>query len=101
MKRDVPMSRLDDRRLDAAFRLIEAAAVAGDRCPQNKPFGPLRDGAIRGLIAAGRVRSEVYLHNWRVVTLLAGPHKGKATAAPPQGGRPYLVNGVRVGRLGR
>jgi hypothetical protein len=53
---------------------------------------------MAALCAAGRIRSEVYAHNWRRAVILDGPHKGKATASPPGGGKPYLVNGVHVGR---
>lgn len=88
-------------RAEADFKLMEAAAAAGVRCPMNHPFGPISPASVAALVAAGRIRSEVYRHNWRVVTILDGPHKGKSTAAPPEGGRPYLGNGVHVDRLRR
>ena len=88
-------------KLEADFRLLEAAAVAGKRCPFTQPFGPIGSDSIPTLVAGRRIRSEVYHHNYRVVTILDGPHKGKATAPPPNGGSPYLVNGVHVDRLSR
>lgn len=88
-------------RIEQAFGLIEAAAVAGARCPQNEPHGPIASGAVTALVEAGRVKSEIYAHNWRVVTILAGPNRGQTTAPPPLGGSPYLVNGVHVDRLRR
>jgi hypothetical protein len=79
--------------LDRNFALIEAAASKGDRCPQAKPFGPLDAAAPAALARAGRIRIEVFMHNFRVVTMMDGPHKGKQTqAAPKQGsGKPYKI----------
>ena len=86
-------------RVEADYRLIEAAAIAGERCPQTEPHGPLASNSIGHLYAAGRIRSEIYRHNFRVVTLLKGPHAGKATAGPGDGSlKPYRVNGRYVGR---
>lgn len=85
-----------EQKIEASFALIEAAAMAGERCPQTNPHGPIPGGAVTALVEAGRVRSEVYAHNWRRVVILVGPNKGKATAEPPGGGIPYLVNGVRA-----
>lgn len=90
---------MSKNRIDSDFRLLEAAAVAGERCPQNQPFGPIHSYSIRTLVNAKRIRSETYGLNWRRVVILEGPHKGKATAPPPNGGAPYLVNGVLVKRI--
>jgi hypothetical protein len=84
--------------IEASFALLVAAAVAGKRCPQNEPFGPIQRGTVERLIEAGRIRSEVYAVNFRRVTILTGEHAGKSTAAHPKGFAPYLVNGVRVDR---
>lgn len=92
---------LSATRVEAHFRLLEAAAAAGERCPQSNPHGPMSSESIAALIEAGRIKSEVYAHNWRVVTILDGPHKGRKTAPPPAGGSPYLVNGVHVDRIAR
>ena len=93
------MSRTD--RIERDFGLLEAAAVAGERCPFSNPFGPISSASITALVESGRIRSEVYRHNWRVVTILDGPHKGKSTQAAAPGLAPYLVNGGHVGRLRR
>ena len=86
---------------DAEFCELEAAAIAGKRCPQSWPHGPLRSGSVSALVELGRIRSEVYAKNWRVVTILEGPHKGKSTESPPSLGVPYLINGRRPGRPDR
>jgi hypothetical protein len=84
--------------LDDNFRLLENAASVGERCPQTYPHGPIGANAITKLVAAGRIRSEVYRYNYRVVTILVGPHKGKSTAPAAPGLAPYLINGVHVDR---
>lgn len=95
------MSARTEARIDADFALLERAAADGLRCPKDSPHGPISRGTIPALIADGRVRSEVYRQNWRVVTILTGPCAGKATAPYPGGGRPYLVDGVHVERQRR
>lgn len=90
------------QRLDHNFQLLVQAAIAGERCPQSHPHGPIDGGAIQLLVEAGRIKSEVYAHNYRRVTILTGEHAGKATADHPRGLQPYMVNGVHVekGRWG-
>ena len=92
---------MSEMRIEADFRLLEAAAVAGERCPQSWPHGSIRSGTIAKLIDAGRIRSEVYAKNWRVVTILEGPNKGKSTESSPSLAAPYLINGRRPGRPDR
>jgi len=84
---------LTAERLERDFALLEAAAASGARCPQNVPFGPLAAGASTQLARAGRIKVELYVHNWRVVTILDGPHKGRSTQPCPYGGseKPYKV----------
>ena len=81
--------------LDRAFKTVEAAALRGERCPLNSKNGVvagLQHGALPALARAGRVRIEVYPHNWRVVEIIAGPHRGRCTARPPNHAwRPYRV----------
>lgn len=84
------------RRIELDFLAIQAAAIAGERCPKSHPEGPLSSGSIGVLYEAGRIKSEVYARNWRVVTILTGEHAGKSTAPPPRPGAPYLVNGRHV-----
>ncbi len=88
-------------KFDTDFDLLVAAAVAGERCPQSTPYGPLKKGAIGALVRERKIKSEVYRHNYRVVTILAGPHRGASTAPADRGLRPYIVNGVRIGRFAR
>jgi hypothetical protein len=78
--------------VDRAFALIEQAAIKGERCPQSEPFGPLKSTAVYALYAAGRVRGEIFSSNFRRMTILTGPNKGKQTADPPQNcGPPWKV----------
>lgn len=76
--------------LDKAFAMIEAAAIKGERCPQNDVF-PGKKGAVPELARQGRIKIEVFAHNWRVVTIMEGPNKGKRTKAAPMGSEPYKV----------
>lgn len=80
--------------LDRAFAQLEAAAITGSRCPMS-------DSVVGGspsvsqLARDGRILVEVFVHNFRRVTILQGEHRGKTTAnAPLRGGlhpRPYLT----------
>ena len=78
-------------RIDRTFALIEAAALAGERCPKNKPFGPLSDHAMTELYRSGRIRAEIFARNFRRITLLHGPHRGKMTVSPPPGTKLFKV----------
>lgn len=82
------------------YALIEAAAIAGERCPQSQPFGPLSKTGVTPLCRAGRIRIEIYAPNWRVATILTGPHVGKSTKPAPSGGKPYVIVGKETWRVG-
>lgn len=70
---------------DDVFALLLAAAIAGGRCPQSRPHGPILDPGLPAQLARdGKIRIEVYAHNWRRVTILVGEHAGKSTAGPPK-----------------
>lgn len=75
--------------LDATFALLEEVACNGERCPQSKPFGPLNPRTMSALAHAGRICIEIFFHNWRVVTIMEGPHLGRQTMRPPKAGKPY------------
>jgi hypothetical protein len=83
--------------LDDGFAEIERAAVNDARCPTNRsqenPTGTLRIGVTTELVREGKIKIEVYAHNWRVVELLTGPNAGKRTQKPPYkyATKPYLV----------
>lgn len=85
------------RELDKGFAEIERAAIIGARCPTNvsqeNPTGTLRNGLTTALVKEGKIKIEVYAHNWRVVEILTGPNAGKRTLAPPYkyATKPYLV----------
>ena len=80
-------------RMEKDFDLIVEAALKGERCPKTYPHGPIMTGSIGKLYTLGFIRSEVYAGNFRVIKILWGTHKGKSTAPPPKGGKPYRVNG--------
>ncbi|MCC8949302.1 hypothetical protein H8A97_30425 [Bradyrhizobium sp. Arg62] len=74
-----------------AFAMLEQAAAGGLRCPVSRTGG-LTSQLTSGLARAGKIRIDVYPHNWRVVTILTGQHAGKTTAPPPNSKwRPYLT----------
>jgi hypothetical protein len=88
-------------RLDRDFALLVAAAVAGERCPQTSRRGvksgpTIHVGSISRLVEEGRIRSEVFARNYRVVTILVGEHAGKSTAPHPNGFAPYMIDGRHV-----
>lgn len=90
--------------LERAYALIEQAAIKGDRCPQGQPFGQLTSDAVMTLARDGRIRVEIFMHNWRVVTILTGPNVGKQTAPPPkpkgqQRSTPYKVSDASGTRI--
>lgn len=81
---------------DQAFALIEAAVIAGARCPMTQPHGPLSQKAIPTLVKQGKIVSRVSGRNWRTVTILVGPHAGKRTMPDPNakpGAKPRLITG--------
>jgi len=77
------------RRYRSSFEVLEAAAIEGRRCPANGAEG-LVDKAASALARAGHIRIEVAGKNWRIVHILTGPHAGKHTALPPDGGRVWM-----------
>lgn len=88
--------------LDSAFALIEQAAIDGERCPKSRPHGPLGTNDSTALCRQGRIKIEVFGHNWRIATILVGPHAGKATQRPPNQWAheaPYIVVGKETTRI--
>lgn len=79
--------------LDSNFALIAAAAAKGERCPKSKPFGPLDGSATRSLARDGKIRLEIFMHNFRVATIMEGPHKGKQTMAAAKEGHRQALQG--------
>jgi len=87
---------------DFVLDLLGTIAAAGDRCPTGEE---IRDRlTVAGLpctnsgtawttwlARAGHIRIEVFGKNWRVITILTGPHIGKKTKAAPRAGAPYVV----------
>lgn len=84
--------------LDDCFATLERCAAAGERCPVNQPKGSFPSDRTSKLARQGKIRVEIFRYNWRVVTILVGPHAGKQTAPAPEGTRPYVIidkNGSR------
>jgi hypothetical protein len=70
--------------LDETFALLEEAAAAGARCPMSRVNGgTLVSGNVTALAKEGHIAVEVSGRNWRRVTILTGPLKGKSTAPNP------------------
>jgi hypothetical protein len=84
---------LSETGLSRLFKHLEICAATGARCPQSLPHGPLTKSQNQGigvLARRGRIKVDIYAHNWRVVTMCDGPHFGKSTAMPPYScGGPY------------
>lgn len=94
----MPRPTLADQ-MYTAFAVIERAAIEGRRCPENLTHG-VTSPAVTALARAGRIRIEIYFHNWRVVTILEGEHRGKTTAAcPKKGAMPYRTIAKGVAEL--
>lgn len=88
--------------LDGAFAILECAAIANERCPVSSgpDAGPLKSYHISALAKAGRIFVEISSKNWRRITILTGPHKGKSTApSPHKGNRVYQTVGVEGSRV--
>jgi hypothetical protein len=83
----------DPNAVAGAFAEIEAAVIKGERCPMNGA-GNVNSASLGVLARAGRIRIEVSAKNWRVVSILKGPHAGKSTAPPPGPSKPpYVIIG--------
>lgn len=88
---------LKAQQIEQAFQMLEAAAVAGMRCPADKTQGgSLPDGAVSELWRRGKIKSEVSGRNFRQITILVGPHAGKKTAPNPEGHVVWKINGRSV-----
>jgi hypothetical protein len=91
-------------RIESTFAVLEAAAIAGERCPMSAPH--CADGInghdVSVLVKTGRVLIEISSRNWRVITILTGPNAGRSTAADPDPrSTPHLTvsaNGRTVNR---
>lgn len=71
----------DPEHIAAAFAKIEAAVLAGARCPTTDQG--LHPKAVKALALAGKILVEVSTQNWRRITILTGEHAGKATQPNP------------------
>lgn len=80
------------------FEMLVAAAIKGERCPEDRPRGPIRQGSVTALYEAGRIMSAVYGRGWRVVTILDGPNRGAQTMLPESTARAIRINGQTMKR---
>ena len=87
----------------SAFDVVLAAAIAGHRCPMNDCL-PGGSKSLSIMARQGKIFVEVFVHNFRRVTILTGDHKGKTTANPPKYAgkvpKPYLTIGLAKRRNG-
>lgn len=76
------------------FDFLVKYAKSGERCPTSDQLKyHQQPHNLTELASNGYIRIEVFVRNWRVVTILAGAHAGKATAPCPHGGslKPYRI----------
>ena len=79
-------------KLHVLFQRLCDCAIRGERCPTADQLAGLPPPSE--LAHAGKIRIEVFARNWRVVTILTGPHAGKSTMRDPagvRGAKPYRV----------
>ena len=77
---------------DEMMAVIIEYARRGERCPlANSTTFPSK--IVGELARTGRIRVDVYAHNWRRITITEpGQHFGQATAPPPNPNwKPYLT----------
>jgi hypothetical protein len=97
---------MDDAKADCVFRILDATATHGARCPTNESIaGQLRSegievwaGTIPGIVSQlardGRIVVRIYSHNYRETVICGGGRpQGKGTLPPPDGRKPYRVVG--------
>jgi len=87
--------------LDDVFSQLVDAAIAGQRCPVTAREGvPGLPGHATSVLAReGRIKVEIYAHNWRVVEILDGPHAGARTKpCPHETNGPYRIIGREAAR---
>jgi hypothetical protein len=87
---------IPQKMLDRIFTMLVGIACRGERAPQLQPHGVLtvaENNAILEMARAGRLRVEIFAHNWRVVTICEGQYRGRHTQLSPYkgGGEPYRV----------
>lgn len=88
-----------DETLQLNLKLIGEAAQRGDRCPFTQPHGPLSSKAICALYESGLIKSEIFMHNYRVITILCGEFAGLKTKGAAAHLQPFRVNGRLVKRM--
>lgn len=77
------------------FQYLERVAGNGTRAPTGIELNNVFVGRspivrILKMCELGYLISWIYGKNWRVIEINHGPMKGKRTAAPPHGGKPFL-----------
>jgi hypothetical protein len=70
--------------LNETFKLLEECAAKGERCPiSSGPDATIKSEHVSALAKSGKIFVEISSKNWRRVTILVGPRKGKSTASNP------------------
>ena len=89
------MKKVVDWSKTKTYQRLVAAVLSGARCPPNKNYTGTAQPVLvayvlRQMLKEGFIRIDIYSHNWRVITFLKGPHKGRHTQLPPnEHWRPY------------
>ncbi|MEQ8395031.1 hypothetical protein [Thalassobaculum sp.] len=82
-------------RMTAMLSDLCKAARAGRRCPDAQVLRLMghisATNTVLALAEAGKIKIEVYGHNWRVIEILEGPDAGSRTEESPLGGKPWLM----------
>lgn len=74
------------------FNVLCELANKGDRCPVMDELRYLKLPInLRPLAEKGYIKIEIWVHNWRVIEIREGEHKGKRTAESPLGNSPYKI----------
>lgn len=97
--------RAPRRTLKETFDLLVKCAVNGERCPLSHwdrvPSQPpiaapdlVSSEAINKLAHQGQILIEISGRNWRTITILVGPNKGRKTAPDPYGHQVWQTIGT-------
>lgn len=82
--------------IDKALDIITSKAMVKQRAPTNDYLfdkcGWSGGFLIRELVNAGKIRSEVYATNYRVIEILTGKFAGVRTKESPIDSPPYYVS---------
>ena len=87
------MTSITQARIERTLATIIKAALANERCPQNRDHtdGYVETGAISRLAQTGVISVHYSSVNYRRIFILKGEHAGKSTAPDPKGNPVYAT----------